>query len=42
MSEEEITTNYNGSIKEIICFNADLLSDVSDIENNINNHYSIY
>ena len=35
-------TNYNGSIKEIICFNADLLSDVSDIENNINNHYSIY
>ena len=35
-------TNYDGSIKEIICFNTDVSSDVSDIENDINNHYNIY
>jgi hypothetical protein len=34
-------TNYDGSIKEIICFNTDTSSDVSEIEKDIANYYNI-
>jgi len=34
--------HYDGSIKELICYNSDTSSDVSDIENDINNYYDIY
>ena len=35
-------TNYDGSIKEIICYNSDQSANSFKIESNINNYYSLY
>ena len=35
-------TNYDGSIKEIICYNSDQSDNSFKIESNINNYYGLY
>ena len=35
-------TNYDGSIKEIICYNSDQSANRFKIESNINNYYGLY
>ena len=33
---------WDGDIQEIIIYNSDLFNDRTDLENSINNHYTIY